>query len=442
MGELSEIAAHVAGCRRCGERMKVFSGSGLGRLTGPLALVLPWRREIETGYGAAIAAAEQCFLIRAQALAAERAAAPARLAELLTHSAEQRLLLIRNHPGFQTWGLLERLIETARETTFQKPAAGEEIGRLALQLADLLDAGYYGTERIQDLRARLWGYVGNARRVTADLREAEEAFQTAFELLRTGTGDPLERALLIDLHASLRREQGRHGEALRLLARALRIYRKVGETHREGRVLVKMSTVHEHAGMPERAIPLLYEALRKIDAGREPRLLLGAQHNLITFLAEVGRPLEAQRLLIQVRPLYDRFADGWMRNRRRWVEGKIALGLGQVREAEACFVAAREAFIVDERVFEAAFVALELAALYAEQRRTAELARLAEETLPIFASRQSYPRAFAALALLHRVAADEQASRDATIRLMDCLKRFRDHSGLPLQLPVVNRDDQ
>jgi tetratricopeptide (TPR) repeat protein len=422
--------------------MRALSGSPLGRLTDRLALVLPWRREVETSYGPAIAAAERRFLIRVHALAAERAAAPARLAELLAHSAEQRLLLIRNHPGFRSWGLLEILIETARQRTFQQPAAGEEIARLALRLADLLDAGYYGEERIQDLRARAWGYAGNARRVAADLREAEAAFQTAFELLRTGTGDPLERALLIDLQASLRREQGRHGEALRLLARAQRIYRRVGETHREGRALVKMSTVHEQAGTPERAIPLLYEALRKIDAGREPRLLLNAQHNLITFLAEVGRHLEAQRLLIQARPLYDRFADAWMRNRRRWVEGKIARGLRRLREAEACFLAARAGFLADERVFEAAFVALELAALYAEQRRTAELARVAEEALPVFASRQSYPRALAALTLLHRVAADERASREAASRLMDCLEQLWDHSGMPLQLPVINRDAQ
>jgi tetratricopeptide (TPR) repeat protein len=423
--------------------MQALSGAPVTGLAGRLALVLPWHREVEPSYDPAIEAAERRLLIRVRALSAERAEAPARLAELLTHSAEQRLLLIRNHPGFRSWGVFESLIETARQVTFQRPAAGEEIARLALLLADLLDAGYYGEERIQDLRARAWGYIANARRVAADLREAEEAFQTAFEQLRTGTGDPLERALLIDLQASLRREQGRHGEALRLLTRAQRIYRKVGETHREGRALVKMSTVHEQAGTPERAIPLLYEALRKIDAGWEPRLLLAAQHNLITFLAEVGRHLEAQRLLIQGRPLYDRFADAWMRNRRRWVEGKIARGLGRPREAEACFLAARAGFIADERVFEAAFVALELAALYAGQRRTAELARVAEEALPVFASRQSYPRALAALTLLHRAAADERASREAAGRLMECLEQLWDYSGMPLQLPaVLNRDAQ
>ncbi len=360
----------------------------------------------------------------------------------LTHSAEQRLLLIRNHPGFRTWGLLERLIETAREQTFQKPRAGEELARFALELADLLDAGYYGAERIQDLRARLWGYIGNARRVIADLREAEEAFQAAFGMLRTGTGDPLERALLLDLHASLRREQGRYEEAIRLLVRALRVYRALGETHREGHVLIKMSTVHEHKGTPEEAIPLLYEALGKIDAELEPRLLLVAQHNLITFLAETGRFMEAQGLLVQVRPLYARIPDDSLRNRRCWVEGKIARGLGQSREAEACFTAAREGFIAEGKPFDATSAALELASLYAEQGRTAELVRVAEETLPVFASRQSYPRALAALALLQRVAADERASCDAAIRLVAWLKQLREHPAIPVQPSIFTKDNQ
>ncbi|MFL6236556.1 MAG: tetratricopeptide repeat protein [Thermoanaerobaculia bacterium] len=403
---------------------------------------MPWRREVEPSYGPAIEAAERQFLIRVRALSAERAEAPARLAELLTHSAEQRLLLIRNHPGFRSWGLLEILIEAARQRTFQKPADGEALARLALQVADLLDAGYYGEERIQDLRARAWGYVGNARRVAADLREAEEFFQTAFGLLQTGTGDPLERALLLDLYASLRREQGKYEETLRLLARALRIYRRVGETHREARALIKMSTVHEHAGTPEKAIPLLYKALPKIDVEREPRLLLSAQHNLITFLAEVDRHLEAQRLLLQARPLYDRFADGWMRNRRRWVEGKIARGLGRAQEAEACFTAAREGFIADGRVLEAASAALELATLYAGQGRTAEMVRMAEEALPIFAARQSHPGALAALSFLHRIAADERASLDAAIRVMAYLKRLCNDPSLPFQPPALDRDHQ
>jgi tetratricopeptide (TPR) repeat protein len=382
---------------------------------------------VESSYDTAIAAAERRFQSHARVLGAERAQAPARLAELLPHSTEQRRLLIWNHPGFRTWGFFELLAETVRERTFEQPAAAEELAFLALQLADLLDADYYGVERIQDLRARLWGYAGNIRRTMDDLRAAEEAFQTAFELLRTGTGDLLERAILSDLQASLRREQGRCEESLRLLARARHIYERVGETHRVGRVLVKMSTVHEHMGTPEKAIPLLFEALPKIDVEREPRLLLNAQHNLSTYLADAGRCLEAQRVFLQTRPLYARFPENAVRHRRRALAGKIARGLGRMQEAEECLAAARAGYIADGKPFDAAFISLELASLYAELGRTAELARAAEETLPIFASRQSYPRALAALALLHRIAADKRAGLGVAVRAVAYLKRLSGH---------------
>lgn len=436
-GEPREVATHLAGCRRCRERTRALlgqDGAPPGRpLTGRLAAILPWPTGREVDYGPVIAAAERRFLIHARAVAAERAVAPARLNELLEHSAEQRLLLIRNHPGFRTWGVLERLIEKVRERTFRDPAAAEELARLALSLADLLDADRYGAERIQDLRARLWGYLGNTRRTRSDLRGAEEAFAAAFALLRKGTGDPLERALLLDLRASLLREQRRLDEAMRLLLRAVRIYQEVGETHQVGRVLVKMSTLHEHAGTPEAAIPLLYEALRKIDTEREPRLLLGAQHNLITNLAEAGRFMEAQGLFIQARPLYARFPDGWTRNRRHWVEGKIARGLGQAQEAETRLAAAREGFVAEGAAYDTALVSLDLAALYAEQGRTAELARIAEEMLSLFASRQIHREALAALAFLHRAAAAERASLDVVAGVAAYLKRFRHDPGLPFQ---------
>ena len=48
-------------------------------------------------------------------------------------------------------------------------------------------------------------------------------------------------------------------------------------------------------------------------------------------------------LFMQARPLYARFPDSHMQNRCRWVAGKIARGLGQVREAEAHLLPVRVA---------------------------------------------------------------------------------------------------
>lgn len=57
-----------------------------------------------------------------------------------------------------------------------------------------LDAARYSGERIEDLRARSWAHVANARRIRSDPRGAEEAFQRAWADLEKGDRRLLERA--------------------------------------------------------------------------------------------------------------------------------------------------------------------------------------------------------------------------------------------------------
>ena len=248
-GEPLDLLQHLAECESCRQRLAVLRARRSSPLAARLADVLPWPIA-EPEYDRALRAVQERLLGHARTLATERAEAPARLAELMKQSPEHRAMLMRNHPRFQTWGLLERLAEQGRERSFEDPEAGEEMARLGLSLADRLDSGLYGADRVDDLRGRLWAYLGNARRLRSDLAGAEEAFASALRHLRRGSGDLLERAVVLDLQASLRRDQRRFAEAMRLLRRALEAYRELGETHRAGRLLVKMSTLHEQAGAP------------------------------------------------------------------------------------------------------------------------------------------------------------------------------------------------
>jgi len=429
------LVDHLAECRRCRGRLLFLMDRPRGPLPGRLAEVLPWPEPSDVDYGPAIAAAERSLLAHSHALAAERAEAPFLLAELLRHPPERREMLMRNYPRFQTWGVLECLIERVREQTFHSLPVATDLGRLGLALAECLDAAYYGEQRVEDLRGRTWGFLANARRLAFDLTGAEEAFEIAAGHLRAGTGDPLERALFFDLRASLRRDQRRFDAAKSLLLRALRIYRELGETHRAGRVLINLSTVHEHVGAPERAIPLLQEALTLIDVGREPRLLLNAQHNLITNLAEAGRFMEAQGLFIHARPLYASFPDAWTQNRRHWVAGRIAYGLGQMREAEAHLRAAYGGFAEEEAAFDTALVSLDLAALYTAQGRTAELKAIIEEALAVFAVGQMHREALAGLSYLRQIAEAKGASLEVLAAVASYLKRLRHEPGLSFQAP-------
>jgi tetratricopeptide (TPR) repeat protein len=354
----------------------------------------------------------------------ERVEAKKLVADLLRQP-ERQALLIRNDRRFHTWGVLELLLELCLQRIPCKPQAGEELAHLALQIAEHLEVSHYGAEAIEDLKARAWAFIGNARRVTFDLNGAEEAFERSRVHLRQGTREPWELAVWLDLKASLFRAQRRFDDARRLLNRALILFLAVGDRHRAGRILVSMDNVLHRAGHPEKGIPLLYKALKLIDPTQEPDLLLIAQHNLLDDLAEVGRLMEAQRLLVRIRSLYRDSDLPGLCNRRRWVEAKIARGLGQPGRAEELLIKAREGFLAQSAPYEVALVSLELAGLFAEQGRITELKQLAQEMAPVFSSRQIHREALAALTLWRQAVEAETASAELAARVARVIKQGR-----------------
>ncbi len=370
-----------------------------------------------------------------RALARERAQAPALFVELTAYSVTQRGLIVRNDPRFRTWGLFELLVERSLELAIRDSGYAEELGLLALRLSEQLDPNVYDARLIEDYRGRTWAHIGNARRIRSDLRGAEEAFEKADAHLRKGSQESVERAIFLDLKASHRRAQRQFDEAVKLLRRAVSIFVQHGHRHRAGRSLVNMSVVYHYAGQPEEGIPLLHRALELIDSEQEPRLLLCARHNLIDYLSSAGRFLEAQSLYRESRPLYRDFPDAWVQNRRKWVRGKIARGLGQPRLAESLFMAVRDGFVEEGVPYDTALVSLEIATLYAEQGRTQDLKRLAQEMLPIFSSLQVHREALAALTFLKQAIEAERASLEVVTGVATYLRRARHDPGLRFEAP-------
>lgn len=427
--EHQALLAHLVQCPRCALRFRgvtVCSGVCSERPAGseggdPVT---------SDGYEEALDQAECLMADREGAVSKERAAAPGLFVELMKLTPEQRLLLIRNSPRFQTWGLCELLIERCLETAVKHPREVESLMQIALEIAARLNQSYYPVGLIRDLQARAWACLGNARRVSSDLAGAEKAFLKAEKFLGEGSHDPVELAVFLDLKASFRRSQRRFDDALRLLRRAVAIFRRTGHSHRAGRSLVNMDLIHCYAGHPEQGIPLLYQAIELIDADLEPRLKLCAQHNLIQDLAEAGRIDEAQKLYRETGSLYREFPEGWATHRRKWVKAKIALGLGKTGQAERLFLAARDGFIADGIPYDTALVSLELALLYAGRGCTADLKRLAQEMLPIFSSLQIHREALAALSFLRQALEAEQASLELVSRVADFLRRAEHDPGL------------
>jgi tetratricopeptide (TPR) repeat protein len=423
-GDPEEVLEHLIVCASCQRRLKALLHPQASVLADRV-VPLERRSSMPPDYEPGLDRVSRSLQGIESSFQQERAEAPGLFSELWQHPVEKRPLLVRNCPRFQTWGLCELLLRRGREQNFHNPAVGESLALLALEVLDRLDSSCYGKEALEDLRARAWAYVANSRRVKADLRGAEEAFALSLASLRRGTQDPMDRAVLLDLRASLLRAQRRFPEALRGLRRALGIFRNLGESHRAGRALLSMSIVHHFAGEPEKAIPLLYEALELIDPSREPRLLLVAGHNLIDDLAEAGQFMEAQKMLIKARPLYQQFPQPWSQNPRKWVEGKIARGLGQRAQAEKLFLAARDGFLLASAAYDTALVSLDLASLYAEQGRMSDLKHVAEEMVPIFSSRQIHREALAALAFWRQAVEAERAGLELVAGVASFLKRAR-----------------
>jgi tetratricopeptide (TPR) repeat protein len=388
-------------------------------------------------YGPAIARSERRYLDLSRALQQERSEAPALLAELLGHPAEQQRLLVANSTRYRTWGVYERLLDRSWELRTTARAQAEELARLALHLSSRLDESLYRSDLIEDLRARAWSYLGNLRRIGGDMEGAESAFRSAYDHLKRGSREPVERALYLDLKASLRGDQHRLEEASTLQRRAIDIFLHYGDEHRAGAGLINLAAFHTSAGEIEAAIPLLQQALELIDT-RDERSVLCVWNNLIDDMATLGRFIEAQGLYRQARPLYRKNREIDLDLRRLWVKAKIERGLGQIESAEALLLTAQAGFLGADRPFDAALVSLELALMYAEQHRVAELKKLAAQLVPIFSARHVHCEALAALTFLTQALEAERLSAETANGVASYLRQAQGNPDLKFVAPAPN----
>ncbi len=372
---LGRALAHLVSCRDCQTRTQTLVAAD-GRANRRLGRVLRWTQRPD--YAPALGRGSRELMARARAFEHERADAAEHWQELNRLRYDQLERALGDDLRCRSWGMVEVLLQASCERVPHDPHEGERFGTLARAQVDRLDSEFYGSARLADLAARCLAQIARSRCAGADLFGAERACDEAEVLLRSGTRDPLERAELWTLLAALRREQSRLDEAEHLFLRAFDVFRAAGESHRAGRCQVARADLARAEGNLERAIERLREALPLLEADVEPDLDLIARHNLISFLAEAGLYLASRRLLAESRPAYRRFPAPWTQARRAWVEGRIALGLGQLVSAERAFRIAREGLAREGLARAAAQVSLELADALLRQQRGREAGEIAE----------------------------------------------------------------
>ncbi|HRC84569.1 MAG TPA: tetratricopeptide repeat protein, partial [Thermoanaerobaculia bacterium] len=421
-------------CRKEVERLAPPGSDLVTNLFGGLQ---PQELVESPSYDRAFSFGQSALEVRGEARDRDRARAPRLFAELMRHPVSRQRSLIERTWRFKNYVFGEYLLEQSQTAAGADPARAEDLAQLGLIVAEQLEGSHYGPALVNDLRARAWAFIGNARRVGTDLRSAEEAFQHAEAFLAEGTDDILLRARLLTLKGSLRSEQRRYDEAAQLLDQALGIYRDAGEDHWVGRTLLVRAKIAQESGAPEEGIRMLEEAKGLIDASKEPRLVYCTLSILAECLRLAGRRADAFKLLPELRKQAAESGTELDQWRTSWIEGQIAQEMNQLDTAEKIFQRLRENFADRGIAYDAAQVSLDLAGVYAQQGRIRELKQLAEEMYPIFRSRDVHREATAALMVFESAAIAERATLQLVNDVASYLREARNHPEMQFR-PAQN----
>ncbi|HYG65437.1 MAG TPA: hypothetical protein VEL74_22840 [Thermoanaerobaculia bacterium] len=361
-------------------------------------------------------------------LARSRAEAPALFAELEALPLEARRKTIESDPQWRSWGLCEHLSDASERAAAEDPKKAVHFAELAVVLSLALEEWEPAEQLwLDELRANAYAYLGNAQRVSGDLRAAEQSFlQSDRWWSRGGTqaGDVLGyEARILDLKASLRRAQRRLPESLELLEEALAAPEITPEMR--GRVLIKKAKTLEEVGEVDRAIGVLRDAVPLVEEANDPRLLLCATHNLMWLLAIAGRHLEAHLLVRSVSGLTASAGGRLDLLRLRWVEAQIAAGFGHLDEAVKILEEVRQEFASQNLGYDAALVGLELATLRLREGRLEEVKILAREALPLFASQGVTREVLGAATLFLQAAEAETLTDEVARQVLEFVRRER-----------------
>ncbi|HVT57804.1 MAG TPA: hypothetical protein VHR45_05355 [Thermoanaerobaculia bacterium] len=190
-------------------------------------------------------------LVQARAaLEHERALAPSLCSDLLASPAEEQLERIAHDRRFQTWGVSELLLDKSQRAEERDPPESGRLASLALAAVAGIDTTLHLPAVAHDLRARIWGTLGEAQRRTGKLKAAEDSLRQAASCLAQGTGDLLIEARLLEFEAAVRHDQGRGGEAAALLKQAASRYLEVHEFHLLARVVARREQLLREAPRP------------------------------------------------------------------------------------------------------------------------------------------------------------------------------------------------
>ena len=308
--------------------------------------------------------------------------------------ASRRRAELRRNPEFHTWRLCLFLCAATVRLLPDRSKAALQVGRLAVVVARCCTEPW--AER---LVAYALAHLANAYRVPGDFREADLLFGKANRLWSSpgaAAADPgvLDPGRILDLKASLRKDQRRLPEALALLERALPISRV------PGRILVNRANVLSLRGSYEKAIATLHHAA-ELFTDIEPGDKAAIHYNLGVNLCHLRRFDEAASFADSALKIANTSKNRIRILRCRWLRARMLDGQGDRSTAVDIYRELIEEFEESNLKYDLALVTLELAAVLLALGRTRECQLLTAGLPSYFEAKRIYPEALAALKVFH-----------------------------------------
>ena len=333
----------------------------------------------------------------------------------------QRRLLVEGTLRYQSWALSELVCQKSLEAAADRADRALALAELAVRIAELAPGEFEWCQRVQGYA---WAHLGNARRVAGDLPSAEEAFGRARMLWEAGAEVDLgilNGARVLHLEASLRKDQRRLSEAIVLLDRASIL---ADEMERQ-KILINRANVQELEGDFRGAIDSLREVLSLMPDTCEERLGWLVRFTLANNLLQAGQPKEAEELIPELQILAATLCNELDALRLRWLEGRIAAGLGHRGQALLALSQVREDLALRGLAYDTALVLLEIAVIHLEEGRPREVKALARQMAPIFKAQGVHREALVALRLFREAAEREAVTVEMARNLVSYLDRAR-----------------
>ena len=336
---------------------------------------------------------------------------------------EQQLTVVRRAREYQNWAFMEKV---AAESVVQASRDLDRAASLA-RVAEEIAGQVQGPEGwCNSVRGYAAGHASNVTRVIGDLKEARSGLEVAKRLWLAGS-DPdqvLDPGRLLDLEASLCREERRFKEALALLDEAFPMSR------RPVHILINRGFTLEVVGEYEQAVETLLQAKTLLEREDDARLRNILTFNLAVNLCHVGRHAEAIKLVTKVREIAGEMQDEIGVLRASWLDGRIAAALGNTGEARWLLEEVSTEFASREMWYDVALAQLEIMVFLLEEGRTAEVMAVARELAKIFKAQGIHREALAALQLFEEAVQRYQATAELARRVLYFLFRSRHDQGL------------